>query len=102
MPVTLTSPGIFTSDSSGVGQGAILNADYSGNNAGNPAARGSFVIVYATGEGQTNPGGATGSVTGAELARPVAPVSATIGGQPAQVLFAGSAAGLVAGVFNSI
>lgn len=57
------APGIFTIDASGAGQGAILNQNFSVNAPSNPAARGSTVMIYATGEGQTNPGGVDGLIT---------------------------------------
>jgi uncharacterized protein (TIGR03437 family) len=93
-------PGIFSSASSGQGQGAVLNQDATVNSAANPAARGSIIVVYATGEGQTRPGGEDGTVAGATLKRPLLGVSARIGGRPAEVLYAGSAPGLISGVFQ--
>jgi hypothetical protein len=48
-----SAPGLFTLDSSGIGQGAILNQDSTVNSFQNPADRGSVVTLYATGEGQT-------------------------------------------------
>lgn len=94
--VAQTAPGIFTDDSSGSGQAAALNADYTLNSSTNPAVPGSVVILYATGGGQTNPPQSTGA-TGA-AAQLSASVAATIGGQPAQVLYAGQAGGEVSGV----
>jgi len=95
-----TAPGIFTIDSSGRGQGAILNQNYTVNGPSNPAAKGSVVMIYATGEGQTNPPGQDGAVTGNVLRRPVKDVSVTIGGVPARIEYAGSAPGFVAGVLQ--
>ena len=60
MPVSTAIPGIFTMDTSGHGQGAIVNQDGTVNSAANPAPAGSIISVYATGEGQTSPGGADG------------------------------------------
>jgi uncharacterized protein (TIGR03437 family) len=48
-------PGVFTMDGSGTGQAAVLNQDGTVNSAGNPAARGSTVSVYATGLGAVSP-----------------------------------------------
>jgi uncharacterized protein (TIGR03437 family) len=103
----VTAPGIFTQTASGSGPGAILNQDYTLNGPGNPAARGSTAIVYVTGEGQTLPGGVDGKVTVANISGvgPVTPapllqVSATIGGEPALVEFAGEAPGMVSGVLQ--
>jgi len=98
--VTGSSPGIFAADASGRGQGAILNQDTTVNSAFNPAERGSVIVVYATGEGQTRPGGEDGTITGATLKRPELPVRATIGGREAVVEYAGSAPGLVSGVIQ--
>ena len=98
MGVTGSAPGLFTLDSSG--QGAILNQDGSVNGSANPAARGSIVTLYATGAGQTNPAGIDGLLATSVLPAPLFPVSVKIGGQPAQVLYAGAAPGLVAGVMQ--
>jgi uncharacterized protein (TIGR03437 family) len=101
LPVSLTQPGIFTNDSSGLGQGAVVNQDGTLNSPTNPAAAGSVVSVYATGEGQTNPLGIDGKPAASPLPQPLAqPVTATVGGFGAQVQYAGGAPGLVAGVFQ--
>jgi uncharacterized protein (TIGR03437 family) len=101
------APGIFTQSSSGSGAGTILNQDYTVNGPGNPAARGSSITIYMTGEGQTNPTGVDGWVTVANTrgAGPVTPapllqVSALIGGVSALVEFAGEAPGVVSGVLQ--
>jgi uncharacterized protein (TIGR03437 family) len=96
--VAATAPGLFTADGSGSGAGAILNSDNSLNTAANPAAAGSIVQIFATGEGVTNPASTDGKLqSGATLPKPVAAVSVTIGGQPATVQYAGTAPGSVAG-----
>ena len=97
-------PGIFTLDSSGIGQGAILNiavaADstvtYSVNGASNAAAKGSIVAIYLTGFGQTTPAGnATEFISGSVV--PVGAVSVTVGGQPATGVAAAAPIGSVPG-----
>jgi uncharacterized protein (TIGR03437 family) len=101
--VVATDPGIFSLSQGGSGQGAILNQDYSVNGANNPAAKGSVIQIFATGEGQLVPAVATGSVTpGAPpFSKPVAtPVTVTIGGQTAQIEYAGEAPTLVSGVIQ--
>ena len=60
--VALASPGVFTAGSSGSGQGAILNQDGTVNSANNPAAVGSYISIYATGDGQTAPPGVDGKL----------------------------------------
>ncbi|HZL57912.1 MAG TPA: IPT/TIG domain-containing protein, partial [Bryobacteraceae bacterium] len=97
IPLVDAFPGLFSIDASGRGPGAILNADYSLNADANPAAAGSVVIIYATGGGQTNPPSSSGNITIAAMAL-AGDVSVTVGGQPAQVLYAGNAGGEVAGV----
>ena len=57
--------------------------------------------MYATGEGQTNPGGIDGKPGVSPAPVPVAqPVTATVGGLPATVQYAGGAPGSVAGLFQ--
>jgi uncharacterized protein (TIGR03437 family) len=102
LSVVPTNPAIFSSTQTGNGQGAILNQDGTVNSANDPAAPGSVVSIYATGEGQLDPPGVTGSVTTTvpPFPKPVAPVSLTIGGQTAQIEYAGEAPGLVSGVLQ--
>jgi uncharacterized protein (TIGR03437 family) len=102
LPVALaaTAPGIFTSDGSGAGQAAAVNQDGSTNGPGNPAAAGSVITFFATGEGQTTPAGVDGKIGAAPLPRPLAQVQVTIGGMPADVRFAGGQQGVIAGVMQ--
>jgi len=97
-----TTPAIFSLTESGNGQGAILNRDLTVNGPSNPAAKGSSVSIYATGEGQLVPGVATGSITPGvlPLPKPIANVSVTIGGQTAEISYAGEAPTLVSGVIQ--
>ena len=74
--VVSATPGIFTTGN-GTGQAAAVNEDGTLNSASNPAARGSVVVFYATGQGQAAP-----SI-----------VSLKIGLYPTQLLYAGSAPG---------
>ena len=93
-------PGIFTLDSSGSGQAAALNQDGTINRISNPAAPGSIIVFYATGEGQTDPPGVDGLIATEAFPKPLLPVDVQIGGQTADVLYAGAAPGLVAGVMQ--
>ena len=90
LSVASSAPGLFTL-AGGTGPGAILNEDSSANSATNPATRGSIVILYATGEGQTNPPGVDGKLAIDSLPKPRLPVSVTIGGIAAEILYAGAA-----------
>ncbi len=108
LPVRVTSPGLFTADQSGSGQAAALNQDTSPNGKNNPARHGSVLVLYATGEGQTTPGGVNGRVVAngvansspAALPHPAATVAVTIGGIAAQVQYAGAVPGQVAGLMQ--
>ena len=99
--IAATAPGIFTLSGGGTGPAVAFNA-VTGvlNDAAHPAAPGSFVTIYATGEGKTNPPGQDGKPGAIPLPLPVLPVTATIGGKPAIVQFAGGAPGIVAGVMQ--
>ena len=83
------------SGGNGTGNAVIVNQDGSINSDQNPAPRGSIVVLYATGEGQTNPAGVTGQPAQSPFPKPVLPVSLTIGGIAAGVLWAGEAPGFV-------
>jgi uncharacterized protein (TIGR03437 family) len=96
MAVARSAPGIFTADASGKGQSAMTNSDGSYNSTSNPAAPGSWVTFYITGEGLTDPPGSDGSVA-ASTANVQLPVTVRIAGRTAQVLYAGSAPGNVNG-----
>lgn len=83
VPITATTPSIFSLTYNGSGQGAILNADSTVNGTNNPAAPGSIIQIFATGEGQLTPAGTTGCISGSTqpLPKPTGAVSLTIGGQ---------------------
>lgn len=98
--VASTAPAIFTLSNTGAGAGAILNQDLTVNSAANPAAVGSVIAIFANGAGQTNPAGVDGQITGSVLPVPLLPVTATVGGVNAKVLYAGAAPDLVAGVLQ--
>jgi uncharacterized protein (TIGR03437 family) len=100
IPVVAASPGLFSANSSGTGQGAILNQDNSFNNAQNPAAKGSIVVLFLTGEGQTDPPGTDGQIANNVFPKPALPVRVDIGGRQAEVLYAGAAPGQVAGLMQ--
>jgi uncharacterized protein (TIGR03437 family) len=102
LPVAPVAPSIFSVNLSGTGQAAILNQDgLTVNSQTAPAARGSIVSVYATGEGQTNPDGQDGRInSGGALPAPKLAVTALIDGKPAEVQYAGAAPGAVAGLFQ--
>jgi len=99
LEVQPTAPGIFTMDSSGTGAGAILNQDYRPNGLDNPAAKGSVIILFATGGGVTSPESTDGRIA-VGIASQTQPIRLRIDGVEAEILYAGSAPGLVSGVMQ--
>jgi uncharacterized protein (TIGR03437 family) len=99
-------PGLFSQNAQGSGPGAILNQDNSVNGPSNPAAKGSIVQVFMTGEGATNPPSLTGAITTPSLPAPqVTPapllaIGVLINGQPALYTYAGEAPGFAAGLMQ--
>jgi uncharacterized protein (TIGR03437 family) len=100
LTVAPSAPGLFTLNSNGAGGGAILNQDGSINTPSNPAERGSIIVLFGTGEGQTEPGGQDGRIAAETPPRPRLPVAVTIGGRTSEVMYAGGAPGLVSGVIQ--
>ncbi len=97
--VAESAPGVFTTDSSGVDQAVVLNQDGSQNGVNNPALKASVITIFATGEGRTNPPGIDGKLaTGPSV--PFLPVQLFIANVRADVLYAGTANGQVAGLLQ--
>jgi uncharacterized protein (TIGR03437 family) len=90
--VAAAQPGVFQNGLQGI------VTDLSGNLIGpsNPAHAGDYVVIYCTGLGAVNPVVVDGAPTPSGIYYPtVNPVTSTIGGQTAQVLFAGLTSGFV-------
>jgi uncharacterized protein (TIGR03437 family) len=102
LPVGATAPGLFTVDFSGRNQVAALNQDGSVNAAANAAEVGQVMVFYGTGAGvfRTGTTAIDGAVIGVPLPEFASPLSMTIGGLPAEILYAGPAPGLVSSVFQ--
>ncbi|HEV2690963.1 MAG TPA: cellulase family glycosylhydrolase [Bryobacteraceae bacterium] len=79
----------------GTNEAVVVNQDGRLNSASNPAAAGSIVVLYATGYGQTSPPGVTGRASRAPQAQPALPVSLSIDGNSAEILYAAEAPGYV-------
>lgn len=90
--VAPVSPGLFT-ESGGNGQIIAVHEDGTRNSPTNPAPRNSFVTVYATGEGLTDPPGQTGRLAAEPLPRPVLPVRLQLANWECEIVSAGSAPG---------
>jgi uncharacterized protein (TIGR03437 family) len=98
VPVKAANPGLFSAGSSGSGQVLAVNQNGTMNGIDNPAAPNSVIVLYATGAGRTTPSAQDGTVADADHPLlPVQPVTVEIAGHAAQVLYAGSAPGNVAG-----
>jgi uncharacterized protein (TIGR03437 family) len=100
--VAPASPGIFTLGQSGKGAALAFHQDNTVNSPLNPAAKGSVIFFYATGAGQMLPSPPDGTISPLlpPFRTPQLPVTATIGGTPARVIYAGSAPGYVEGLLQ--
>ena len=90
------------SNASGKGPGAILDVNYHLVSASNPVSAGSVIQIFATGQGQTSPGGVDGLIEplSLPLPYPLLVAGAMIGGVPATIQYVGAAPGLVAGALQ--
>jgi uncharacterized protein (TIGR03437 family) len=108
LQTTASVPGIFTQNAAGSGPADVLNSDgVTVNGPNTPAAKGSTVSVYMTGEGATTPRGVDGAVTCnggcsslSQIPIPLLKVAVLVDNQPATVIFYGEAPGLVSGVMQ--
>lgn len=91
------APGIFTTNSEGLGQGAILDASNRLVDSSNPATPGSTVLqIFCTGLGPVSNQPPSGSPAPfSPLAYTTTTPAVTIGGMPAEVSFSGLAPGYV-------
>ena len=99
-PLATAAPALFTVDEQSTA--AALNQDGSVNSAQSPAEAGSVVSLFGTGAGRMDPQLPPGSVTPSTppFPTPIQEVGVEIAGSPAEVLYAGGAPGLVAGVLQ--
>jgi uncharacterized protein (TIGR03437 family) len=102
VPVVAAAPGVFTLNYSGSGAAVVFNSDGTLNSTSNPAVAGTHVYVYATGEGQTNPGGVDGAIDSSPAPAPAQKVTASIGGLSATVTSAGGIPGAPAGILEVV
>jgi len=105
-PVLITEahPGVFTQDQSGKGAGVIIVVKPDGtqflNTPTKPASADDALVIYCTGLGAVKPTIAAGSAApSSPPAKTVNPVTVSIGGVPATVLFAGLSPGF-AGLYQ--
>jgi uncharacterized protein (TIGR03437 family) len=98
VPMYQSAPIVFTNSDSGQPVAVVINQDGSTNSSSKPAAPGSVITFYASGCGLTSPTGIDGHLATSPLPQPVLPVSVSVDGQPATVLYAGDASGMVEGL----
>jgi uncharacterized protein (TIGR03437 family) len=99
VPVVNAVPRFFTSNGEGKGQIAAVNDMGTINSPGNPVKRGGVISFYGTGGGLENVSAADGELANDASRTLRLPVAVTIGGRPAEVLYAGAAPGM-AGVLQ--
>jgi uncharacterized protein (TIGR03437 family) len=97
--IRAAEPAIFSTDSSGKGQGHIYAITAAGQqvlaDASNPVTAGNVLVIYCTGLGNVDPTVTAGSaVPGDQLRNAIGPVTLTIGGVNASIAFAGLTPGL--------
>jgi uncharacterized protein (TIGR03437 family) len=102
--VAQASPAVFTQTQTGQGAGVIVVVKANGTqfeaSAAQPASEGDVLVIYCAGLGPVSPAVADGAAAPlSTLSKTVNPVTVTIGGQSAQVLFAGLAPGF-AGLYQ--
>jgi uncharacterized protein (TIGR03437 family) len=95
-PIFAVAPGIFLQSG---GNAAVVNQDGSVNGAAQPAPAGSIIAVYTTGLGSASPGVTSGAAAPSTPLSMTSSVTASIGGMPAPVNFAGLAPGF-AGLYQ--
>jgi len=95
-PIVASAPAMFPLPASiaGPGRAVAQNQDFAINVPDDPAAPGEALILYLTGTGPTDPPIPTGQLApSGPLAVLALPTSVTVGGEPADLLFAGATPG---------
>ena len=100
-PVTVTlqdtAPAIFTAAQTGTGQAVVLqqppNGRLSYNSSNNPVHAGNYLEIFATGQGLWTPPPQSDVVVFSGKLPTTPPVSLTIGGQPATIVYTGPVGG---------
>jgi len=89
--VASTQPGIFSGNSTGLGQGVVMGPDQiTIADSAKPAQRGQAIVIYCTGLGAVTPGVVLGAAaSNSPLAATVDPVEVLVGEKRAQVLYSG-------------
>ena len=100
LTVGAAGPGIFTLNSSGTGDGALIDAvTYAPVTSTQPIAAGGYIAIYCTGLGAVTPAATTGAVPANPPPQTTVKPSVLIDGQPVTFLWAGLAPGF-AGLYQ--
>ena len=98
--VVNSNPAIFTLNSKGFGDGAIIRPDGTIISADNPGVPGEILVLYGEGYGASLPSLPDGLIVGSTLTVPATPVTLLIDDKPVDTLYAGSAPSLINGVLQ--
>jgi uncharacterized protein (TIGR03437 family) len=95
--MTPALPGLFTQSGTGIGAAAALNQDNTVNSQTNPAAQGTVITLFGTGQGYLSGAPPDGRVSNAQVQTPLAPevIMGTGPVPPANVKYSGLAPTLV-------
>ncbi len=96
--VDAVAPSLFIVDAATNLGAVVKNSDFSLTTTANPAKAGDAVVIYSTGLGQVVPAASTGVLVvppGASSFNNTVAVTATIGGQPATVIYSIASPGFV-------
>jgi uncharacterized protein (TIGR03437 family) len=99
MQVAPAAPGLFSLSGNGQGQVLAIRAGAVANGATQAIQRGEVVTLYATGTGLLDHSAGDGMLASG-IERPQLPVSVQVGGQNADVLYAGTSPGLLEAVLQ--
>ena len=98
--VAPANPALFTLNSSGQGDGAIVRPDGSAVNAANPARAGDVLLLFAEGYGVSTPALPDGLVVTTTLPAPSLKTVLLIDGQPVPTQYCGAAPYMVNGILQ--
>jgi uncharacterized protein (TIGR03437 family) len=100
LEVVQASPAIFTLNGTGTGRAAVLNADGTVNSPANPAARGSFISLFANSAGAWQPSMGDGLVVTNPISRLNPNAGVTIDGGIVGVVYEGNSLGSVSALWQ--
>lgn len=103
VPLAPTAPGIFSLTQNGIGDAAVLHANFTAVTADNPAVVGEILQVFLSGLGAVTPTVVEGAAAPSNpTAKVIAPLAITIGGKsvPASDIFFQGLAPTLAGLYQ--